>query len=149
MSTTPTPAPAPAAGELPAPAPRPDLETAEFWAATAEHRLLLRRCDRCSTVIWYPRPLCPSCHSMETSWFEASGRGEVYSFTVVRKGAGPYATSAPYVYAYVELAEGPRVLTNVVGCDPETVHIGMAVEVVWHDTGEGSALYRFRPITPG
>jgi uncharacterized OB-fold protein len=63
----------------------------------------------------------------------------------VRRGQGPFAAAAPYVVAYVELEEGPRILTNVVDIDPEQVRIGMPVEVVWHDTGEGSALYRFRP----
>lgn len=133
---------------LPAPPPPGDDDNAEFWAATAEGRLLLRRCDSCGTVIWYPRPVCPDCHSTSTSWFDASGRGHVYSFTVVRRARGPFAAAAPYVLAYVELEEGPRVMTNIVECDPEQVRIGLPVEVVFHDTGEGSALYRFRPRPP-
>lgn len=133
------------AAALPAPAPRTNLESQVFWDATAEGRFLLKRCDACGFVIWYPRFLCPSCHATETSWFEASGKGTVYTYTVVRRGQGPYAEAAPYVVAYVELAEGPRVLTNLVEVDPDEVEIGMPVEVVWHDTGEGSALYRFRP----
>lgn len=130
---------------LPAPAPRANEETQAFWDATAESRFLLKRCDACGAVIWYPRSLCPVCHRSETSWFEASGRGTVYSYTVVRKGRGPFAEAAPYVVAYVELEEGPRVLTNLVEVEPGDVAIGMPVEVVWHDTGEGSALYRFKP----
>ena len=129
---------------LPAPAPRPNLETQAFWDATAEGRFLLRRCEN-GHVIWYPRFLCPVCRSTETSWFEASGRGTVYTFTVVRRGQGEWAAAAPYVTAYVELDEGPRVLTNLVDVEVDQVRIGMPVEVVWHDTGEGSALYRFRP----
>ena len=132
--------------ELPAPAPQPNLETQPFWDATAEGRFLLKRCDTCGTVIWYPRFLCPDCHGTETSWFEASGRGTIYTFTIVRRGQGPYAGAAPYVAAYVTLDEGPTILTNIVGCPPEQVEIGQPVEVVWHDTGEGSALYRFRPV---
>jgi len=96
-------------------------------------------------VIWYPRFLCPDCHGTETSWFEASGRGTIYTFTIVRRGQGPYANAAPYVAAYVELEEGPRILTNIVDVAVDQVRIGMPVEVVWHDTGEGSALYRFTP----
>jgi hypothetical protein len=132
-------------GHLPAPHPPRDEDNAEHWAATLEGRLRLRRCDDCGTVIWYPRPLCPECHSRSTSWFDASGRGTVYSFTVVRRARGPFADAVPFVLAYVELDEGPRVMTNVVDCDPEQVRIDMPVEVVFHDTGEGAALYRFRP----
>lgn len=132
--------------ELPTRAPGVVPETEEFWAATAEGRLLLRRCDDCGVVIWYPRDLCPACHSRSTSWTEASGDGVVYSFTVTRRGQGRWRGAAPYVMAYVELAEGPRLLTNIVDCDPDTVHIGQAVTVVFHDTGEGTALPRFRPV---
>ncbi|MDQ3106808.1 MAG: OB-fold domain-containing protein, partial [Actinomycetota bacterium] len=80
-----------------------------------------------------------------TSWFEASGHGVVYSFTVPRRGQGPWKDVAPFVVAYVELDEGPRILTNLVDVDPDAVSIGMPVEVTWHDTGAGNALYRFRP----
>ena len=66
---------------------------------------------------------------------------------MIHRGNGDFRNAAPFVLAYVELAEGPRVLTNVVDCDPSTVHIGMAVEIVWHDTGAGNSLYRFRPAT--
>jgi uncharacterized OB-fold protein len=130
---------------LPAPAPTPSPETAEFWSATAEGRLLLKRCNDCATVIWYPKALCPQCHSMDTSWFDAAGTGHVYSFTVSRRGEGAYREAAPYVLAYVELDEGPRLMTNIVDCDPETVSVGQRVRVVFDDTGEGSALIRFAP----
>jgi uncharacterized OB-fold protein len=131
---------------LPTPKPMPSPETAEFWAATAEGRLLLKRCNACGVVIWYPRAICPDCHAGDTSWFEASGQGEVYSFTVSRRGEGPYREAAPYVLAYVQLDEGPRMMTNIVDCDVDTVAIGQRVTVTWHDTGEGNALPRFRPL---
>jgi hypothetical protein len=108
--------------------------------------LLLARCEDCGVVIWYPRAFCPVCGSRSTSWVEACGRGVVYSFTVARRGVGPYRDAAPYVVAYVELAEGPRVMTNVVDCHPDSVEVGMPVQVVFHDTGQGHALYRFRPV---
>jgi uncharacterized protein len=133
-------------GPLPAPAPVVLPETTEFWAATAMGRLLLRHCDDCGSVIWYPRPLCPDCGSLNTSWVEASGRGTVYTFTVVHRSQVPgYRDALPYVVAYVELAEGPRVLTNIVDCEPDQVAIGMPVQVVFHDTGQSSAVFRFRP----
>jgi len=131
--------------QLPVPAPEPTPETCAFWSATAQGHLLLARCADCATVIWYPKAYCPACGCVSVSWDEASGRGTVYSFSVVHRGPGPFSAAVPFVVAYVELAEGPRVLTNIVGCEPEEVHIGQPVSVVFCDTGEGSALYRFRP----
>src|SRR5882724_5273469 len=103
---------------LPVPVPTVAPEAAPFWDATAEGRLLLPRCDDCGTVIWYPKLLCPSCHSFHVSWFEASGRGTVYSFTISHRGPSAYRAAIPYVIAYVELDEGPRVMTNIVDCEP-------------------------------
>ncbi|WP_433274282.1 Zn-ribbon domain-containing OB-fold protein [Actinosynnema sp. CS-041913] len=130
---------------LPTPQPVVNPDTAEFWKATAEGTLLGTRCGDCDAAIWYPRPICPFCHSSDTRWERFSGRGVVYSYSVVRRAAGEWAGVTPYVLAYVELAEGPRVMTNIVDCDVEQVRIGDAVEVVFEDTGNGSALPRFRP----
>jgi uncharacterized OB-fold protein len=135
---------------MPIPAPVVQPEVQVFWDATAEGRLLLPTCADCQTLIWFPRPFCPACGSLNVDWSrQASGKGTVYSFTVNRRGAGDlpeYREPAPYVLAYVELEEGPRIMTNIVECDPESVKIGQAVELVWHDTGQGTALYRFRPV---
>jgi uncharacterized OB-fold protein len=133
---------------LPTPAPDINPETETFWRATTEGRLLLAVCDECGTAIWYPRAFCPACHSHAVSWTEASGDGVVFTFTVVHRSMGAFREAAPYVIAYVELAEGPRVLTNIVGCEPDDVFIGQAVHVVFADTGQGSALYRFEPTAP-
>ena len=129
---------------LPAPAPEVSPELREFWDATAAGRLLLRRCTACGEAIWYPRPICPFCYSSETVWEQASGRGVIYTYSVVRRGAGPYA-GAPYVLAYVELDEGPRMMTNIVDCRFEDLRIGQRVELVFHRTELGTALPRFRP----
>ena len=134
---------------LPTNAPPVTNETKEFWDATARGVFLLERCDDCGVVIWYPRFLCPDCHSTNTSWFEGSGRGTVYSYTIPHRGPGPWREVVPFVVAYVELEEGPRILTNLVDVDHADLEVGMPVEVVWHDTGEGSALYRFRPADGG
>jgi uncharacterized OB-fold protein len=131
---------------LPAPAPPVTPETQPFWDATAEGRLSLPRCLQCRTFIWYPRTFCPDCHTFGVEWFDASGNGTVYSFAVTQKGDGPWREVSPYVLAYVELEEGPRVLTNIVECDPASVAIGQAVEVVFHPTEKGPALPRFRPV---
>jgi hypothetical protein len=131
---------------LPAPVPERTPETEPFWAATQEGRLVLAHCDGCGATIWYPRAVCPSCGGRSIGWLEASGRGQVYSFSIAYRGPGPYRDVAPYVVAYVELDEGPRVLTNIVGCPPEEVRIGQTVRVVFDDTGAGCALYRFEPV---
>ena len=133
---------------LPAPAPFVLPEIKPFWDGTAEGKLLLPRCTECQELIWYPRPFCPACASTSVEWIEASGRGTVYSFTVNRRGAADmsaYRDAGVYVLAYVELAEGPRIMTNIVDCDPDSVRIGQNVELVFHDTGQGTALARFRP----
>jgi uncharacterized OB-fold protein len=133
---------------LPAPAPLVNPEVKPFWEATAEGRLLLPKCLECASLIWYPRPFCSSCASTRVEWIQASGRGAIYSFTVNRRGQADlaaYREAGVYVLAYVELEEGPRVMTNIVDCDPDSVSIGQQVEVVFHDTGQGTALPRFRP----
>lgn len=130
---------------LPAPAPEVAPETAAFWAGSARGVLLLQRCASCGTHLWYPRYVCASCHSTDLENIEASGRGVIYSFTLTTRGILEYADCGPYVLALVELAEGPKMMTNIVEADPATLAIGQAVEVVFHDTGEGNALPRFRP----
>jgi uncharacterized OB-fold protein len=131
---------------LPAVAPTPTPEDSPFWAAAAEDRLVLPRCRACGTYIWFPRAFCPDCHSSDIEWAAATGRGSVYSFTVNHRGAGPWAELVPYVIAYVELEEGPRVLTNIVDADPAAVRIGDAVVAVFEPAGETKVL-RFRPAS--
>jgi len=130
---------------LPAPVPDVNPETASFWAATARGELLAKQCEDCASLIWYPRSLCPECGSPRTRWQPVSGRGQVYSYTVNNRGEGPYRDYGPYVLAYVELDEGPRLMTNLVEAEPGALAVGLPVEVTFHDTGEGSALPRFRP----
>jgi uncharacterized OB-fold protein len=132
---------------LPAPAPVINSTTAEFWKATTEERFLLQRCNACDIVLWFPRRNCPKCWTEDVSTFDAQQTGTIYSFTVVRKGKGAFQDVGPFVIAYVELADGPRIMTNIVDCDIDALHIGMPVEMVFHDTGAGSALYRFRPAS--
>lgn len=131
---------------LPTPTPSVTTDTEEFWNATSKGQLLLRHCISCDAVIWYPRPICPFCHSADTEWQRASGRGSIYSFTVVRRSTGEFAEAVPYVLAYVELDEGPRMMTNVVDCDPDGLSVGQVVEVVFHKTASTMALPRFRPV---
>jgi uncharacterized OB-fold protein len=133
---------------LPAPAPSVLPEVKPYWDGTAAGKLLLPKCQECGSFIWFPRPFCPECASTKVEWVQASGRGTVYSYTVNRRGVADmsaYRNAGVYVLAYVELDEGPRIMTNIVDCDPDSVRIGQKVELVFHDTGEGTALARFRP----
>ena len=120
--------------------------TEAFWKATSEGRFILQRCDACDLVVWFPRKHCPECWTENLTTFDASGEGTVYSYTVIRKVANEYKQATPFVVAYVELAEGPRIMTNIVGCDVDEVRVGMPVSIEFHDTGEGNALYRFHPV---
>jgi uncharacterized OB-fold protein len=132
--------------ELPAKAPVVNVETQQFWDGTAEGRIDLPRCTQCGLVVWYPRAICPDCHSDALVWETMAGTGTVYSFTVTRAGSGRrWRENLPFVVAYVRLDEGPTMLTNIVDCAAATVTIDMAVTAVFDDTGEGSSLVRFRP----
>ncbi len=130
---------------LPVRTPRRTLETDAFWDGCAEGRLVLPRCDACGELIWYPRLSCPFCASHSVTQTEVSGRGTVYSFTVVRRGSGPFRDAAPYVLAMVQLDEGPTMMTNVVDVDPATVTVGEPVHVVFERTDAGEAIPRFAP----
>lgn len=129
---------------LPVPAPTVYPETEPFWQGTAQGRLVLPRCEDCGVTIWYPRSFCPKCGSRNVAWFEATGHGQIYSFTECYRGSGEYRKLASYILALVELDEGPRLMTNLVDVDPDNIAVGKPVEVVFHDTGEGSSLVRFR-----
>lgn len=133
-----------AKGEIPSPEPRPTPEDAPFWEATLHDRLVLPRCRACQTVIWYPRAFCPECATEDVEWFEASGRGTVYAVTAVHRAQGPWREGAPYAIAYVELEEGPRILTNVIGVDADDVRPGQEVHAVFVPAGD-QKIVRFTP----
>lgn len=116
---------------LPAPLPPYNPEAAPFWAGLAEGQVVLPVCDACGHHIWYPRSWCPVCQHEAVTWTAVSGRGTVYARTIVHRSMGPWRKAAPYVVAYVELDEGPRLLTNVVTGDPGSVRIGDPVEAVF------------------
>lgn len=108
----------------------------EFWSRIRDGRLELQHCRGCGSWIWYPRPWCPRCGADDLAWEACSGQGRVYTFTVVRRPPKGNAESALPVLAYVELDEGPRLLTFVRGVAPEHVHVDMEVHAV---CGAGSA----------
>ncbi|WP_273738150.1 Zn-ribbon domain-containing OB-fold protein [Natrinema soli] len=120
----------------PRPVPSVTPETEPFWSAAADGRLLVRECPDCGLVYHYPSALCPDCFA-DAEWREASGAGTVYSFAVQRHLGYWPEDDLPVVFAYVELKEGPRMVTNVVGCRPEDVEVGIPVEARFVPTDEG------------
>ena len=136
--------------DYPGPLPVPTPETRPFWDAARRHELYLPRCRGCSTLVFFPRAVCPRCLGAELDWERLSGRGTLHTFTVVHRGLRGFPLGPPYVIAIVELAEGPRLMTNLVGSgtDPASIRIGMAVEVVFEDVTPEVSLPRFRPAGP-
>ncbi|HUC36880.1 MAG TPA: Zn-ribbon domain-containing OB-fold protein [Acidimicrobiales bacterium] len=129
----------------PRPAPVPDPDSERYWAAAKEGRLLVQRCEICGARQLYPRDRCLVCRG-PVEWMEASGRGTVHSFTVIRQNhSRPFRDQIPYVVALVDLEEGPRVMTNVVGCEPEEVHIDMPVRATFETVSETAGIALFRP----
>jgi hypothetical protein len=117
----------------------------EFWSAAADGRLLVQRCAACGTRQFYPRQVCATCGSTP-EWEQASGRGVVHTFTIVRQnGAKPFSAELPYVVAIVELEEGPRMMGNVTGCAAEDVTVGMAVHAYAVKIEEGLAVPFWEP----
>jgi uncharacterized OB-fold protein len=110
--------------------PTPDADTQPFWDGCKEGRFLLRHCNACGVDHYYPRPFCPSCWSDDVSWREASGDATLYTFSIVRQNdLPPFPERVPYVAAVVELAEGPRVMTNIEGVEFDDIEIGMQLRV--------------------
>lgn len=126
------------------PKPVIDPGTEPFWNATKQHRLSIPRCKACNQHHFYPRELCPHCHSDELEWTDVSGRGEIYSYTIARKPAGPaFAANVPYVVAMIALDEGPRMLTNIITADVDSVRIGDRVRVKFDDVAADLTLPKF------
>jgi uncharacterized protein len=121
------------------PAPTPTPETEAFWKAAAEGRFMLRRCIACGKPHWYPRAICPFCMSDKTEWVESKGNGKIYSYSVMRRAAEPYAL------AYVTLDEGTTMLTNLVQCDFDALKVGQAVKLVMMPTEGGPPVPCFTP----
>lgn len=111
------------------PYPEPDGETQPFWDGIAAGQLRLQRCRACARFVFYPRSICPHCMSAELEWVDADGAGVVHSYTVVHRAAPGFAEEAPYVVALVELVEGVRMLTRLLGVSPEDARVGMSVRV--------------------
>ena len=111
-----------------------------YFDAAAEGRLMLKKCGDCGEHHHYPRALCPFCFSDKVEWVQAKGTGEIYSYSVTRRG-GP----VPYCIAYVTLAEGVKMMTNIVDCDLDAIRIGQKVRVAFRKTEGGVSMPVFTP----
>jgi uncharacterized protein len=121
-------------------------DVAPFWDATRRGVLVLPWCRDCERAFWFPRSICPGCLGDDVEWREATGAGTVYALSVQHKpGPGRDADAPPYAVALVDLAEGVRVMSNVLGCPPEHVAIGMPVRATWQPLSDGRALLQFEP----
>ena len=140
-----------AASERPAPSrlePPMGAESGPFWEATREERLLVQWCSDCDRGVFYPRAFCPHCGGGRSGleWREASGRATVYASAVEHRPApGGFSDGEPYCVALVDLHEGVRLMTNIVGCPPADVRSGQAVVVTWEPLSDGRNLPLFRP----
>ena len=117
-----------------------------FWDATRERRLLVQWCRDCDRPVFYPREVCPTCLGADLEWRESAGTGIVRAITVEHRPQNPmFADRAPYAIALVDVAEGWRMLTNLVECDPMTVSVGTPVTVTWEPLSDGRNLPLFTP----
>ena len=125
---------------------RVNTVTQPYWDGVEQGKLMLQYCPACGVYQYYARPLCAKCHTAEPDWREASGNGVLYSYSVVSRGPSPaFQAIVPYVTAIVELEEGPRMFTNIVDADPESLRVGEPVSVVFREGPEGLRLPYFRP----
>jgi len=127
------------------PLPKPTPETLHFWEGTRQHELRLQRCHDCAEVYFPPRPFCPRCSSRAVSVFRASGRGTLESYVISHRPHPAFA--GPYAIALVQLAEGPRMMSNIVDCEqtPEALRLDMPLEVTFLEQSEEITLPLFRP----
>jgi uncharacterized protein len=122
------------------PPPVVTVEAQAFWDAARAGRFTIPVCTVCGRAHWYPRAICPFCASDGVEWREASGKGTIYTFSVMRR------VKEPYAIAHVTLAEGPTMLSNIVDCDFDKLRIGQPVTVVFAETENGPPVPMFKPV---
>jgi uncharacterized OB-fold protein len=127
------------------PMPEPDEASEAFYEAAARGSLLLKKCGRCAAALGPDARFCSECLSEDVDWLEASGQGKVLTFGVMHQQFPGFEDAVPYNIAVVQLDEGPRMSTNIVGCANEDVRIGMPVRVRFEDAGNGTMIPRFAP----
>ena len=132
---------------FPRPLPSPNPLTAPYWQAAKQHQLKLPHCEDCGRFHFYPRSTCPHCRSQKLAWQAVSGKGNIYSFTVVHRAPSKgFEGEVPYVVAVVALDEGPHLMTRVVPPAADAVKIGMRVSVAFEDKADDIALPVFQCV---
>ena len=131
------------------PVPVPQGESDYYWEKAKQRELWLRKCNACGKAYFYPRDISPCCFSKDTTWIKASGRATLYTYCIVHRARHRgFADEVPYVAAIVELEEGARMPSNIVGIDdpaPEKLKIGMPLKVTFEDISDTVALPKFTP----
>jgi uncharacterized OB-fold protein len=123
-----------------------DGDSRPFWEGIAQGELRIQRCASCSRYVFYPRALCPHCHSDRLSWAVASGKGSIYSYTVAHHATGAPDGEVPFVVALVELEEGVRMMTRILGAPRERIKIDAPVRLSIESLADGPALPYFRLV---
>jgi uncharacterized OB-fold protein len=129
------------------PVPEATPETREYWEGTSRGELRIQRCRSCGDAYFYPRPFCPSCSSRDVEWFTASGRATLHTYVIVHRGAHGFQDWTPYVIAIVQLDEGPRMMSNVIGVEPaaENLPVGLPLEVTFEPLSDTITIPLFKP----
>lgn len=128
------------------PLPRPNRLSAPYWEGAKAHELRIIRCTACAHSFLPPSDRCPRCLGKQIEWVKASGHGKVWSWVVFhQRYFAAFEEDLPYDVAYVELDEGPRLMTNLIDCDPADIRCDMPVEVVFDDVTPEVTLPKFRP----
>jgi uncharacterized OB-fold protein len=128
--------------------PEPTPETQEFWDGARRGELRIQRCRPCSRAYFYPRPLCPHCGSRDVEWFTASGKGRLYSYVINHRAPPNFRDWVPYVIAIVQLDEGPRMMSNVIGVEPlpENLPADLPLEVTWERLSDEISIPLWKPL---
>lgn len=128
------------------PLPQPTADSAPFWEACRQGRLELQRCDECALFWFPPSNRCPRCLGESWAWTPVAGQGRLVTYTIMHRAYHPgFVADLPYVVGVIELDEGPRMVSNVVGLASEAPSVGMRLSVVFEDAGQELALPKFRP----
>ncbi len=130
------------------PLPQPTPESQEYWDGLKRHELRIQRCRDCTQYYFYPRPFCPHCHSENVEWRTVSGRGKLHTYVIAHRGHPAF--ESPYVIAMVELDEGAKMMTNIVGVEdptPEKLPVDAAVQIVYQDVNDTITLPAFQLVS--
>jgi uncharacterized protein len=129
------------------PIPIPSIESKPYWDGLKQHKLLMQRCDGCGKFWFPPSLLCPHCNDGRFTWSETKGTGRVFSFVVYHRVYHPgFADEVPYTVAVIELDEGPRLISNVIGIPPDQVVCDMRVKIAYDDITDAMTIPKFAPV---